>query len=109
MAVEKIIRYDDFWEKNMIGILTELYMDHILPEIINPRQTRNMPLRQPIIYKHCQSKEPSDVSIRWFNEFLDRKSILQLVLQLEFDLIDLYMQYLWLYLVIFEYEFRRGY
>ncbi|CAB3249485.1 unnamed protein product [Arctia plantaginis] len=45
MAVEKIQRDEDFWEKKKISKLTDFHMDHILPELIDPRHTRNMPLR----------------------------------------------------------------
>lgn len=46
LKIEVIQRDDIFWEKQMVEKLKMFYMDHILPELIDPRQTRNMPLRE---------------------------------------------------------------
>lgn len=59
MTVEKILRDDDFWNKNMVAKLTEFYMEHILAELIDPRHTRNMLLRQPIIPIQVASRKNS--------------------------------------------------
>jgi hypothetical protein len=60
LMVEKILRDDNFWKNKMIGKLTAFYMEHILPELIDPRQTRTMPLRQPTITLKRQHELPVD-------------------------------------------------
>lgn len=56
VKVETFFRDDDFWDKNVIGKLVEIYMKHILPELIDPHQARNIELRQPMISKKTSSQ-----------------------------------------------------
>lgn len=43
----RIERDDDFWQKEMKDKLIRFYMDCILPEIIDPRHTRSMAIKNP--------------------------------------------------------------
>ena len=45
--VHKILRDEDFWDKYMESKLRKFYYDCLLPEIIDPRYTRGMPIRNP--------------------------------------------------------------
>lgn len=47
MKIEKIERDDSFWSLKMVDKLTQFYMNCILPELIDPRKTRSMPIRNP--------------------------------------------------------------
>lgn len=47
LKVEYILRDDKFWEEKMKMKLTHFYMDCILPELIDPRVTRSMKVREP--------------------------------------------------------------
>jgi hypothetical protein len=45
--MEKIVRDDVFWDENMISKLVKFYEDCVLPELLDPRRERNMPIRDP--------------------------------------------------------------
>lgn len=45
MKVENIYRDDDFWTQKMLPRLLKFYNTCILPEIVDPRKSRSMPLR----------------------------------------------------------------
>jgi hypothetical protein len=45
MSVEKIKKDDDFWKKNMEKQLITFYERCLLPEIIDPRHPRGLPIR----------------------------------------------------------------
>lgn len=45
MKIEKILRDDEFWEKEMKYKLLNYYNKCMLPEIVDPRKSRSMPLR----------------------------------------------------------------
>ncbi|XP_063389246.1 uncharacterized protein LOC134675025 [Cydia fagiglandana] len=47
VKTETILRDDKFWKEKMERQLTEFYLDCLLPEIIDPRHTRKMPIRDP--------------------------------------------------------------
>lgn len=47
LKVERILRDDKFWEEKMLTKLSNFYMDCILPELIDPRVTRSMNVRDP--------------------------------------------------------------
>lgn len=47
LKMEKIVRDDTFWHENMEKKLTQFYEQCVLPEIIDPRRERNMPIRDP--------------------------------------------------------------
>lgn len=42
MLVDKIERDDLFWQNKMEALLSEFYIDHMLPEIISPQLNINI-------------------------------------------------------------------
>lgn len=65
LKMEKIVRDDTFWHENMEKKLTQFYEQCVLPEIIDPRRERNMPIRDPdyiIEAKKRKSEESEHVS-----------------------------------------------
>lgn len=46
IRVEKIYRDDNFWKLNMEAKLKSFYYTALLPELVNPRMSRTMPLRK---------------------------------------------------------------
>lgn len=62
--VQRIERDNDFWKFRMLPQLIRFYRDCMLPEIVDPRTTRSMPIRRPqwnvkAIESHQQSKRAS--------------------------------------------------
>lgn len=47
LKVETIVRDDIFWNENMEKKLVQFYEQCLLPEIVDPRRERNMPIRDP--------------------------------------------------------------
>lgn len=47
VKIERVERDDDFWENMMVEKLERFYMQCVLPEIIDPRHRRSMPIRNP--------------------------------------------------------------
>ncbi|CAN7978517.1 unnamed protein product [Ixodes persulcatus] len=47
ISIEKIARDDQFWEVQMLPQLQKFYRYCLLPEIVDPRQSRSMPIRDP--------------------------------------------------------------
>nr|XP_042913257.1 uncharacterized protein LOC122273253 [Parasteatoda tepidariorum] len=47
IKIENIKRDDEFWENKMEQKLKNFYFDCLLPEIIDPRFTRSLPIRNP--------------------------------------------------------------
>lgn len=47
LKMEQILRDDVFWEENMKCKLIKFYEDCVLPELLDPRRERNMPIRDP--------------------------------------------------------------
>lgn len=45
LQVENIEKDTEFFEKKMLPKLSGFYFECVLPELIDPRQTRNLPLR----------------------------------------------------------------
>lgn len=45
LKIEKITRDDDFWQNQMKTRLINYYNECLLPEIVDPRKSRSMPLR----------------------------------------------------------------
>ncbi|XP_054258294.1 uncharacterized protein LOC128983703 [Macrosteles quadrilineatus] len=45
MSIEKIVRDDQFWENKMEKPLTNFYFKCVLPELIDPRHPRGLPIR----------------------------------------------------------------
>lgn len=48
LKVERIERDDEFWDENMFPFLDSFYNKRLLPEIVDPRFTRNMDIREEI-------------------------------------------------------------
>ncbi|XP_061712754.1 uncharacterized protein LOC133521704 [Cydia pomonella] len=53
LKTERITKDDAFWENKMKEKLVKFYMDCMLPEVVDPRLTRNIQIREPFI------KEPT--------------------------------------------------
>lgn len=49
IKVLKIYKDEQFWKDKMIPRLTKFFYDCVLPEIIDPRKSRSMPLREIIL------------------------------------------------------------
>lgn len=49
IKVVKIYKDEQFWKEKMIPRLTKFYYMCVLPEIIDPRKSRSMPLRETIV------------------------------------------------------------
>lgn len=47
MFIQRIERDDNFFDSKMKMQLRSFYNDWLLPELVNPRLQRNMPIRQP--------------------------------------------------------------
>uniref|UniRef100_A0A1B6E5X2 Uncharacterized protein n=1 Tax=Clastoptera arizonana TaxID=38151 RepID=A0A1B6E5X2_9HEMI len=47
IKITKIDRDDEFWKEKMFPKLERFYMDCLLPELIDPRHNRSMPIRNP--------------------------------------------------------------
>ncbi|KAB0795633.1 hypothetical protein PPYR_12472 [Photinus pyralis] len=47
VKIETIFKNDEFWTSEMEGKLCSFYMDCLLPELVDPRKTRNMEIRDP--------------------------------------------------------------
>nr|XP_042908919.1 uncharacterized protein LOC122271496 [Parasteatoda tepidariorum] len=47
VKIEKIFKDDRFWNKEMKLKLQQFYFDCILPELVDPRHTRSMKIREP--------------------------------------------------------------
>jgi hypothetical protein len=45
--IEKVERDDSFWENNMEHKLITFYLDCLLPELLDPRFPRSLPIRNP--------------------------------------------------------------
>lgn len=43
----KVLRDDDFWSQKMEPYLTRFYQECLIPEIVDGRKNRNMPIREP--------------------------------------------------------------
>lgn len=48
LKIEKITRDDEFWQNQMQTRLVNYYNECLLPEIVDPRKSRSMPLRSTI-------------------------------------------------------------
>ncbi|CAH1110050.1 unnamed protein product [Psylliodes chrysocephalus] len=47
LKVEYILKRHDFWQNKMEQKLKSFFMNCILPELVDPRHVRGMPLREP--------------------------------------------------------------
>lgn len=57
VKIEKIERNDAFWTKDMMPMLDKFYFNCLLPELIDPRRRRNMPIREPSYILEAQKKK----------------------------------------------------
>ncbi|XP_039285250.1 uncharacterized protein LOC120351536 [Nilaparvata lugens] len=53
----EIERDDEFWKENMKEKLETFYMKCLLPELIDPRQRRSLPIREPEYILLAQAKK----------------------------------------------------
>lgn len=70
IKMEKIVRDSEFWKTNMEEKLINFYFECLLPELIDPRYTRSLPIRNPdsimeAINKKKKSKGKKIVSIKY--------------------------------------------
>lgn len=56
IKIAKIPRDDSFWEDKMFTKLKSFYMNCLLPEIIDPRHNRSMPIRNPLYIEEARQK-----------------------------------------------------
>ena len=56
-------RDDRLWEKEMKEKLTKFYMDSLLPEILDPRLSRNMKIQEPYILSKNENNSGNDKSV----------------------------------------------
>ncbi|KAK9752200.1 hypothetical protein QE152_g4425 [Popillia japonica] len=47
MLVERISRNKTFWAEKMAQHLKKIYLECMLPEIVDPRKKRTLPIRSP--------------------------------------------------------------
>lgn len=67
VKIEKILRDDDFWVTEMENKLKDFYFDCLLPEILDPRHTRTMPIRDPQYIIEAMEKHSTNKNIRKHN------------------------------------------
>uniref|UniRef100_A0ABD2XTU8 Ubiquitin-like protease family profile domain-containing protein n=1 Tax=Trichogramma kaykai TaxID=54128 RepID=A0ABD2XTU8_9HYME len=60
----KLVKDDEFWEKNMKPSLVAFYDNHLLPEILDSRHNRSMPIRGAENKRKKKSDEPCDVNAK---------------------------------------------
>ncbi|RVE52850.1 hypothetical protein evm_002507 [Chilo suppressalis] len=53
LKTEYISRDDNFWNDKMKNKLTKFYLDCLLPELVDPRHSRNMPIRDPLYIENA--------------------------------------------------------
>lgn len=56
VKTQRIDKDEEFWKTKMEEKLTRFYKDCLLPEIIDPRKPRNMPIRNPSYIVEAQKK-----------------------------------------------------
>ena len=64
MAIQRIERDDDFWEENMKTRLSNFYDNCLLPEILDSRFLRNMPIRDPPYILQAKRKHEETASAK---------------------------------------------
>jgi putative phage-type endonuclease len=64
IKVAKIARDDAFWETSMFPKLKKFYMDCLLPEIIDPRHSRSMPIRNPLYIEEERQKAEKRTGVK---------------------------------------------
>lgn len=61
LKVEVIERDDHFWKDKMEVKLRNFYMDCILPELIDPRHPRRLPIRNPKYIEEALKKKEDKI------------------------------------------------
>lgn len=56
IKIAKVDRDDEFWKEKMFPKLQRFYKDCLLPEIIDPRHNRSMPIRNPSYIEEAKAK-----------------------------------------------------
>lgn len=59
MKVENIKRDDSFWDTQMFPKLQTFYLDCLLPELVDPRHPRSMPIRDPEYILEAKNRKTS--------------------------------------------------
>lgn len=62
LKIERIERDDEFWQNEMFPKLKAFYTEHLLPELVDPRRSRNMEIRNPTKGKSTKRKGETLVS-----------------------------------------------
>ena len=62
--ITKVLRDDNFWSTKMEPRLTKFYMDCLLPEIIDPRQTRSRQIRNPYYTREAIQQRKSKTAAK---------------------------------------------
>ncbi|KAH9638767.1 hypothetical protein HF086_002007 [Spodoptera exigua] len=57
IKVEEIFKDDEFWTDKMEPKLISFYFDCLLPELVDPRHTRKLPIREPNYVNISKNKE----------------------------------------------------
>ncbi|CAN8019815.1 unnamed protein product [Ixodes persulcatus] len=57
ISVEIITRDDEFWNNKMIKQLQKFYTFCLLPELVDPRRSRSMPIRDPDYIQNAKKKK----------------------------------------------------
>lgn len=80
IKTELIEKDDAFWEKEMEPKLLKFYYDCLLPELVDPRHTRNKPIRDPdyVIVRNNKKSVPDTC-----DDHLDNRTISQKIEQKE--------------------------
>ena len=60
MKIEKIMKDDQFWHKEMEEKLVKFYHHCLLPELVDPRYPRSMPIRDPTYIVEAQKKREAE-------------------------------------------------
>lgn len=56
LKVAYVIKRDDFWKIKMEEKLVRFYLECILPELVDPRYTRKMSIREPLYIIEAQKR-----------------------------------------------------
>lgn len=61
MKVEYILFNKNFWETKMEGKLVNFYLNCILPELVDPRHTRKLKIREPAYILQAQREKKNSI------------------------------------------------
>lgn len=57
IMVKIVEKEDAFWDTQMLPKLKQFYMECVLPEIVDSRQSRSMPIREPDYIVEAQNRK----------------------------------------------------